>query len=1057
MEKLQVENDDSGSDSRFSGKRKLSSEGCDERVPKKFHSDASIDDNPHIKPNKHKKLKKRDLLELSGQVVRSKDGVIELENGKRFRKIHKHKKKSKEKSKDDSSTNIDNTKEGDKEKCLDGSLVKHKKKKKHKDRRRDSESGTVGNTVVEHGIDADCLGEGIDVQIEHNRVKHKKKKKYKDNEVKSNDCPSEVPDQHDLVKHKKKNKHMERIRDDINVNSGNVASFNGHRGQGVLVPGCLGEVPGEQLDQSHKKRKKKKKSKDKDRVEIFNHDQVTTNDKAEVSGFIVDALSEVFDKPKKKKKKRSKEERQPNHSPDDPVAKETDSVLQGKEEQLESLIPHQFDSTRRQTSDDSLNISQLLVNNSVSGVLDNTESLIDKINANRALSSTPTKSRKMNRKLATKSDLNLLSNPEESEMCNSSFILDSSIASSLDLSLPGTQESNSSSSLPTDYSLHTSQDQIMPVVDQTDEIPSASSVSWHVPESRVVARITPQKSFIKNLVKNALNQVLSEPSDTIGQGVDPLDQTSATSELAVDPLDQKFSQPTARPTTPGQRRSLVNYEQLCKTFLSDPASALQVPSSSPEDGNKRKENKRLTPSVEEKDSPSAAVETPRDRGSKKRKTSSTAQQPPTATQSMKEGNNNYSSELTLRLHSLRNQPTTAQKKATIGELYRLPSRKKVPMVVFQACQFIFSQNTPVSQLNTVYTGHCVPREREYREILRKKFGAKFGNFYEEQDLKILRRFNTLIENRVVEDKAEFCNFLNTYCSGKDIKELRKSSRSIGVRNIVGLFVGQDMPHKIAAVNCLRLIKLVLGASNLFRDYKQEVVGETETSDSQPQEEQTHDDLETNEEETVPCSRVAKPVKTSVNRWTMEEDQTLMDLVIGRDGVTRVENVDLMMVDWAGISEQFPGRRTQYVREHWCRVIQAILVEDSEPDAILNYRRRLLEEVVKMGAGHKKDIHWTKLAKTFHPRSSYVIQHNFHALIKGGPGSEPIADAEEFQERVAAALAKVERLAQLPEEMQAKFLKRIAYKEQLRDYYLGLISPQSRSAPTESESDESSSP
>ena len=60
--------------------------------------------------------------------------------------------------------------------------------------------------------------------------------------------------------------------------------------------------------------------------------------------------------------------------------------------------------------------------------------------------------------------------------------------------------------------------------------------------------------------------------------------------------------------------------------------------------------------------------------------------------------------------------------------------------------------------------------------------------------------------------------------------------------------------------------------------------------------------------------------------------------------------------------------------------------------------------------------------------------------------------------MAAALAKVERLAQLPEEMQAKFLKRIAYKEQLRDYYMDLISPQSRSAPPaeESESDESSS-
>jgi len=425
---------------------------------------------------------------------------------------------------------------------------------------------------------------------------------------------------------------------------------------------------------------------------------------------------------------------------------------------------------------------------------------------------------------------------------------------------------------------------------------------------------------------------------------------------------------------------------------------------------------------------------------------------------MGEANNN-SSDLTLRLNSLYLQPTTAQKKATIGDLYRLPSRKKVPLVLFQACQFIFSQKISVSQLNTVYTGHCVPREREYRRILRKRFGAKFGNFYEEQDLMIMRRFNTLVESRVVEDKAEFCNFLNTYCSGKDQKELHRSRRSIGVRNIVGLYVGQDMPHKLAAVHCLRLIKLVLGASNLFRNYKEGVVVETVTSDSQPQQEQNQDDLQTDEDERRPSSQVAKAGKTRkvVNKWTMEEDQTLMDLVLGRDGVTMVQNVDPMMVDWDGISEQFPGRRTQYVREHWCRVVQPALVEDSEPDAILNYRRRLLEEVIKMGAGHKKDIHWTKLTKIFHPISTYSIQHNFNDLIKGGKASDPIVDTEEFQDRVAAALAKVERLAQLPEDMQAKFFQRTLYKDQLRDYYLDLVSPGTRSAPTESVSDESSSP
>merc|ERR1719318_2193974 len=206
----------------------------------------------------------------------------------------------------------------------------------------------------------------------------------------------------------------------------------------------------------------------------------------EVSGFIVDALTDVFDKPKKKKK-RVEEERQPHHFSDDSVAKETSPVHQIHEDHHDSLLPPLGDSMRSETPDCSLNISKLLQNNSVSAVLDNTERLIDKIDANRALSSTPTRARKMKRKLANRSDLNLLNNPEVSAMCNSSFILDSSIdvslpsnqesfpgsksLSSTQESLPGTQESNKSSSLPPVCS------QSMPVGDHTEENPSAASVS----------------------------------------------------------------------------------------------------------------------------------------------------------------------------------------------------------------------------------------------------------------------------------------------------------------------------------------------------------------------------------------------------------------------------------------------------------------------------------------------------------------------------------------------------------------------------------------------------
>jgi len=360
---------------------------------------------------------------------------------------------------------------------------------------------------------------------------------------------------------------------------------------------------------------------------------------------------------------------------------------------------------------------------------------------------------------------------------------------------------------------------------------------------------------------------------------------------------------------------------------------------------------------------------------------------------------------------------------TIGDLYKLPKKRAVPPVLRNACKFIFSQAVAVSELNTAYTGHCVPRGREYRGILRRKYGAKFGRYYEEQDTMLLSRFNTLVQQGVVEDKEEFCHFLNIYCSGKDQAELMKSTRNIGIRNIVGLFIGQDIPQKLAAVHCLRLIKLVLGKSYLFRHSSAEITTPSEGS--------SHRIPPTNKD-VVPCKAKAKSVK----KWTLEEDKVLVDLVT-EEGVLRVEDVDPMKVDWAGIAGEF-DRKLQYVREHWARVVQPVLVEDIEVDSIMDYRRRLLEEVIKMKAGHKKDINWIVLAKKFHPRSAYSIQHNLNDLVKEGRGSTAATTAAEFQGRLRSALAKAERLAQLPEGKLLAHVKRSSYKTELRGYYQHLI-------------------
>ena len=129
---------------------------------------------------------------------------------------------------------------------------------------------------------------------------------------------------------------------------------------------------------------------------------------------------------------------------------------------------------------------------------------------------------------------------------------------------------------------------------------------------------------------------------------------------------------------------------------------------------------------------------------------------------------------------------------TINDLYRMPKKSKVSAQIYSACQFIMEQQVEVSLLNRVYRGHCVPRERIFREELKRKYNAKFGGYSLEQDTMILRRFKVLFSEVVTEGTPrEFLQTVLETCGGKDLAEVYKSKfRTIGVRNIIGLYVGQ---------------------------------------------------------------------------------------------------------------------------------------------------------------------------------------------------------------------------------------------------------------------------
>ena len=129
---------------------------------------------------------------------------------------------------------------------------------------------------------------------------------------------------------------------------------------------------------------------------------------------------------------------------------------------------------------------------------------------------------------------------------------------------------------------------------------------------------------------------------------------------------------------------------------------------------------------------------------------------------------------------------------TINELYRMPKQSKVSAEIYSACEFIMEQQVEVSPLNRAYTGHCVPKEKSFRKKLRRKYNAKFGGYSVEQDQLILRRFKRLVTHLGAEGKArQFLQSVLDTTSGKNLAELHKSKfRTIGVRNIIGLYVGQ---------------------------------------------------------------------------------------------------------------------------------------------------------------------------------------------------------------------------------------------------------------------------
>ena len=346
---------------------------------------------------------------------------------------------------------------------------------------------------------------------------------------------------------------------------------------------------------------------------------------------------------------------------------------------------------------------------------------------------------------------------------------------------------------------------------------------------------------------------------------------------------------------------------------------------------------------------------------------------------------------------------------TIKDLYKLPSRSKTPGPIFAVCVHILSKHIEVSPLNRACKKHFWIRKRNHREELRRKYGARFRAHNDHQDSLILKRFAELKKANLFNDFEEFCSLLKKFTSFKErTRSNHKDKRNMRLRNIIGLFVGQDIPDKLAFHNYDRLLYLVLSRSQSYVWRR--------NSEVDPE----------------------RMKNRSAVRWTLEEDLELLQEVISAQvNIDNVADIEIMHVDWDKFCEEqrFRGRSRQNIREHWQQRIYPALVEEFDLTEFLKFRINLMTRIQDQGATFRCEIDWDELAVIFHPRTNRMLQTNFITIIRSfGFDGKRIDNAEEFTYRLKEANRRMSNMLTWPEAMLVKHFhqeKRESYMREMR--------------------------
>ena len=80
----------------------------------------------------------------------------------------------------------------------------------------------------------------------------------------------------------------------------------------------------------------------------------------------------------------------------------------------------------------------------------------------------------------------------------------------------------------------------------------------------------------------------------------------------------------------------------------------------------------------------------------------------------------------------------------------------------------------------------------------------------------------------------------------------------------------------------------------------------------------------------------------------------------------------------------------------------LMESEQEVETVYQYRKSLLEHVIRLGVSDRRQIRWKEVATHFHPKTSGVLNQDFWNLIRWS-----VADGRSFEETLELSYNKLE--------------------------------------------------